>query len=182
MAAMVEKLIIAFVIISCYILNAASLSKYVFVHKRMQPTFVTSNVPILARYANLGMITKQSRSYQQYQTLSPRRTYFHRHLTELRISSQSISNASNNLLQLLYSSLLKWNSYSARLFSILISLVEPTIAGGLLSGGLHAITGKLIHKKLVYSSIFSLNILPRRSRPYGCIITPIYWQVRVVWL
>lgn len=171
---------IAFVLLSCYILNAASLSKYVFVHKRIQPTLVTSSVPILARYANLGMIKKQSRSNQQYQTLPPRRTYFYRQLTELRISSQSFANANNNLLKLLYSSVLKWNSYSARLFSILLSLVEPTIAGGLLSGGLHAITGKLIHNKNAHSSIYSLNILPRRSRPYGCIVAPIHWQVRVV--
>lgn len=38
----------------------------------------------------------------------------------------------------------KWNEFFPRISSIVISLVEPTVAGGVLSGGLHAISGCLI--------------------------------------
>ena len=132
-----------YIILSSCILYAASLSKYVLVQKRVQPSLFISNL-ISAKNSNFGIISKQCRFYQPY---SPRPTYFQNHITELRISSQSISSANNNLLHLLYSFVLKWNSYSVRLLSILISLVEPTIAGGLLSGGLHAITGSFLHEK-----------------------------------
>lgn len=134
------KQLMEYVILSSCVLYAVSLSKYYLVQKRVQPTLFTSNL-ISSRNSNLGITSKQSRFYQPYTTYSSRPTYFQKHRTELCISSQSISSAAKNLPHLLNSFVLKWNSNGVRLLSTLTSLVEPTIAGGLLSGGLHAITG-----------------------------------------